>query len=421
MIVDINNEEPPPDPLGANNKTILLVNTGFPSKEFILKRIKELGVNIIVLHKQINWAEPYISHWIFTDVSNHDQALHDLSDFLTLHPAVKIDGVITFCESYNNEPLLVAKIADKYGLKGLKSVVVENFKNKFLFRKFCEKYDVHAPKCVLIDSAKDLHTALTTLTFPVVVKPTHGSSSAFVIKADNKDDLIEKYVTKDAKIIVEEYISGSEVDIDILIQNGEVKFYSISDNLETCEPYFIETGFNIPSRLPVDEQDDLYAMAVKVLKEFSVTDGCIHFEAKSTKEGAVPIEVNLRMGGDEVRDFVLGAWGIDLIEQAIKIALGEDVKVIKSSQAKQCFAGFDLMSDHSGVVKRLHVDERIHQKSYLQKLEFFKKEGDTLLVPPDGYEYLGFVTVSGDTEYEAKQNLQEALGLINYEISKIHS
>ena len=60
----------------------------------------------------------------------------------------------------------------------------------------------------------------------------------------------------------------------------------------------------------------LVAMAEEMLERFGVEDGCIHFEAKYSSRGPVPIEINQRMGGDEVYDFIRIAWGVDLVENA---------------------------------------------------------------------------------------------------------
>ena len=53
------------------DRTILLVNTGSQKKKFILQKIKKLGLKIVMLHYEKNWASPYVDHWIITDLNNH--------------------------------------------------------------------------------------------------------------------------------------------------------------------------------------------------------------------------------------------------------------------------------------------------------------------------------------------------------------
>ena len=69
----------------------------------------------------------------------------------------------------------------------------------------------------------------------------------------------------------------------------------------------------------------------ETLEKLGVQHGCIHFEAKSTNMGAIPIEINLRMGGDYVHSYIKDAWDVDMIEMSVKIALGIYIKIEKPS------------------------------------------------------------------------------------------
>ena len=52
-------------------------------------------------------------------------------------------------------------------------------------------------------------------------------------------------------------------------------------------------------------------MAEDTLEKLGIFNGCIHYEAKSTKKGPMPLEVNLRMGGDYVYSYTKSAWNVD--------------------------------------------------------------------------------------------------------------
>ena len=94
-------------------------------------------------------------------------------------------------------------------------------------------------------------------------EPIFGSSSAYVVRVDDAQELretveylrnnisteVESALSVSSAIMAEEYIDGNEVDIDMLLQNGKIKFWSMSDNDATREPYFVETGQCIPTRL----------------------------------------------------------------------------------------------------------------------------------------------------------------------------
>lgn len=417
---------------GLQGKTLLLVNTGSIKKRFIIQKIKKFGVKIIVLNKEKNWAEPYVDDWILADTTNHSESIQQVDKFIKEHPEIRINGALTFWE---DDVLLTSKISDKFNFIGTPFAVAKKVRNKFLFREFCTAHNLPSPNHKIIRSANDLANVVSELKFPMVIKPVFGAGSAFVIKVDNEEELKEsfKYIKKSVSasvesalsdgldIFVEEYIDGDEVDMDILIQNGRIKFYAISDNTKTKEPFFIETDRLTPSNLPEKNQQDLIDMADEVLETIGVQNGCIHFEAKSTSNVPMPLEINLRMGGDEMYSSVKAAWKVDLIENALKIAFGIHVAKTKNAPAPyRHMIARTLHADYSGIVSRLDIDPELKNKPFVEDMKFFKKIGDPIFAPPEGYEYFGWILVTGDNFLDAQENLDQALHCIRYEIARFH-
>lgn len=410
-------------------KTLLLVNTGYPRKKFIIQKLKSLGLKLVILHHEKNWAEPYADHWILADTSNHAEAMSAVRSFLAQNPDVKIEGALTFWE---DDVLLTSKIIDRFNWVGVPFNVAKTARDKFLFREFCASHGFPAPKHFLIKNSDDLKRSESELSFPAVIKPAYGSSSAYVVKVEDPEELertysyIKKNISQNTEsalsdgldILVEEYIDGEEVDIDLLLQNGKMKFYTIADNDKTNEPFFIETGRTTPSVLPEAAQNSLKQMAEDILERLGAQNGVIHFEAKWTKNGPYPIECNLRMGGDEFYQSVKQAWGVDLIENGAKIALGVLIRPQILASPKAYLKSCDFISKHSGVLIELNIDPRLEKQKYLEEVYFMKKLGDPVLVPPSGYDYLGWLMVSGQNPIDAEDNLNEAKKFISYTVAK---
>lgn len=418
---------------GLNGRRILLVNTGSIRKRFILKRLKQLGITIIALHEEINWAKPYVDHWILSGKNNGHSPLEQVLEFCAARPELRPEGVVTFWE---DDVLLTAKICEALNLPGIPYQTALKVRNKFRFRDFCKKNGLPTPRHSLLKSEQDLATVKESLTFPLVAKPVFGASSAFVVKVDTPEDLdriytylkssvsrdVESALSDGMQIMVEEYIHGDEVDIDILLQNGKLKFWSISDNDKTNEPFFVETGQSIPSKLPPKMQTALVDMAEETLEMLGIQNGCIHFEAKATPHGPVPIEVNIRMGGDEVYSFVKGAWGVDLIQHAVQIALGERIKRIdKPELPLKVLRGKYFLPELSGALTNVLIPEDIKKLPGVEEIHFSKRVGDPVLVPPEGYDYLGWVTVSGPNFPKAESNLERVLEAVHFDVAPFRS
>jgi len=110
--------------------------------------------------------------------------------------------------------------------------------------------------------------------------------------------------------VLEQYLDGREVDIDVVMSDGQWQYAAVSDNGPTLEPYFNETWGLCPSLLPRDDQTKLKGLAVNCVQALGFTSGIFHVECKLTSTGPQLIEVNARMGGGPVRECnrLGGAW-----------------------------------------------------------------------------------------------------------------
>lgn len=414
----------------VTQKTILLVNAGSLRKKFILEKIKKMNVSIVCLDQtKKEFANPYIDHWILTDLMDEKKSIAAVKRFLSSNANITIDGAITF---WDECVILTAALAETFKWAGIAKKVTEKIKNKFLFRKFCK--DNKLPTTVNKKITAKNQTQLKKMPYPMVIKPIFGVCSAFVKKVNsyeeitaaikdmttNKNNFFRTALWKDWGVMVEEYIEGQEVDIDILVQSKKIKYLVITDNHPTKEPYFLETGQNMPSWLSSHDQESLTTLAQNTVKKFGISDGCVHFEAKITKKGPMPIEINLRMGGGDVYLFSKQVWGVDLIENAVLIALGVKVEIKKPKKPLQYLLGEQFLSDKSVIIKKIKINEKIKQKKYLTELFFEKKEGDTFLAPPRGFDSnIGWIVVSGKNQKECRERLAEIKELIHIETTPL--
>ncbi|GFH07012.1 ATP-grasp domain-containing protein [Haematococcus lacustris] len=100
-------------------------------------------------------------------------------------------------------------------------------------------------------------------------------------------------------MIVEELLAGSEVDVDCIVQDGQLLFACLSDNHPPGGEVFVETGGRCPSTLPPSAQAQLLLLTRDVAAMFPGLSGVMHFEAMYSDKGPVPIELNARIGGAE--------------------------------------------------------------------------------------------------------------------------
>src|SRR3989344_4194764 len=111
-------------------KTLLIVGTETPIKRFIFQKLHKLGLQLIVLNAEKNWAAPYVHDWILGDMSQHER---QITQVLAYHKTHKIDGIYNFWE---NDVILTSKLAEALNLVGVPVAVPRLFATSLLFGSF---------------------------------------------------------------------------------------------------------------------------------------------------------------------------------------------------------------------------------------------------------------------------------------------
>lgn len=411
-----------------SGKHLLLVGTGGVKRRRVMEALRALGLaRITCLHDGANWAAPYVDDWIVADPV--EPSVETVNLVRTRLP--RVDGVWTY-DDYS--VVLAAHLARAFGLVGLDPDGAAQMRDKAAFRRACTERGLPAPRSVRLDPAMgEAAAALVAagIAYPVVIKPTHGAGSVLVRRIDGAAQLaiaLREYdvalanepassLWPDRGVLVEEYIAGPEVDIDMIVQRGELRYAAVTDNVAPEEPYFMERGGELPSRLPDDAQRALADVACAVLRAFGIRDGCVHFEARWTAKGAMPIEANLRLGGAEVYELNRSAFEIDLVEAAVRVALGLEVPTYARGAAARChLRSTAFNAPRSGVIRGIALDTDVRASTALGEVVVFRPPGDRVRVPPDGFDYCGWLVARGATADEAEARLRELAAGVRFDI-----
>jgi len=329
---------------------VVIICAGYSGKRFIYERAKELGVRLVIIDGPDSWSQTLVEDGVIEkfmplDMSDPGAVFHEAVKLLKEIDAESggIDGICTFWEV---AVPLVARLAESLGLPGNPSLAVDTARDKYLTRKALEEADLPTPSSCMIYCKEDIPKAASAVGFPAVIKPVNGAASLGVVKVSSMEDLTQAYAkvmdimstcsVSDphgtsgqggnafiTEVMMEQYLDGDEVDVDIILSDGAVTYAKVTDNLPTLEPWFNETGACTPSLLPESKQDELVETSSKMLRAVGLTTGVMHVELKyTTTNGPQLIEINGRMGGGPVRDMNLAVWGVDLVEEQLMASVG---------------------------------------------------------------------------------------------------
>jgi len=405
----------------ARGATLVIVSAGLQGKRFTFERMAALGIKVVIIEHPDSWSaklveEGLVAKFLPVDMSQSSEdvfkksveLIQELgSDGKTGRP----DGIATFVEL--SVPL-VARLAERLGLPGARPAAVDAARNKHATRAALKENGLPTPRNMLINTTSDVPTAEKEVGFPAVLKPVSGAASLGVKKVTNSRELHECYgeivaelktlvVTSgalvkgdassggvdasnmvDLTVLMEQYLDGCEVDVDVVMSDGDWVYAAVADNGPTMEPYFNETWGLCPSLQPRDTQRQLKELAVNAVKAVGFTAGVFHVECKMTSTGPQLIEVNARMGGGQVHECNLRCWGVDLVEETLFCALGIPCRPPVPKQPLSAVAYCYVNAPHSGRVTDLSLLEAMQTRTDVVWAKPLVKPGADVVGPQDG-------------------------------------
>jgi len=267
--------------------------------------------------------------------------------------------------------------------------------------------------------------------FPCVVKPPMLTGSQGVIRADGPEELaravarVRRILARhgsDARsapgfldVIVEDYLPGREVAVEGLMTAGELTPLAIFDKPDDLTgPFFEETIYVTPSRLPPAAQADLLDVAGRAARALGLHHGPVHVELRTEGGRAAVVELAARsIGGLCSQVFRLAAGPLEdlLLAHAAGLPLPAPAR-----EAGAAAAGVMMVPiPRSGVLKRVTGLDEARAVPGIDGVTIAAKLGEAVHALPEGASYLGFVFARGATPAAVESALRDAHACLAFE------
>jgi carnosine synthase len=323
--------------VSVDGATVAVIGAGYAGKRRIYERIAALGARMVIVDEPGHWSERLVvdgvaAAWLAAPITGAADA--DAATILDALASggVRPDGVLTYWET--SAPV-AARVAAALGLPGNPVDAVDAARSKIRTREMSERCGLPTPRSKRVRSLDELYAAAADIGFPAVVKPEFGASAVGCVRVDSFESLSGVYtIVRGAladktiytragnDLLLEQYLDGVEFDVDLVLDEGECAFSSVSQNWPTAEPSFQETGLHCPPDHNARAVRRLVELSVQTVREFGFRRGVLHVEGKCTTEGPRIVEVNARMGGGRIHQIVEAVWGVDLIGAHLRSSLG---------------------------------------------------------------------------------------------------
>ena len=391
-------------------KKLMIVGASVLQLPAIL-RAKEMGLYVGVADFNpkavgIKYADEFFN----ASTMDEDAVLKAAEEF-------KPDGIMTLA---TDMPMRgVSKVSDRMHLHSISYETSFKATDKYEMIKAFKAYGVPSPWYFDVDSYEDLKALDGKVNFPCIIKPTDNAGSHGVAKVHDFEELLANYeyshsCSRHGKVIVEEYLDGPEVSVEVMVVKGKVHILQITDKITTGAPHFVEMGHTQPSRLSEEIQRQIREVAEAACKSLGLDKGPAHVEMKVTSRGPVMIELGARMGGDNITTHLVPlSTGIDMVGATIKVALGEEPDIQPTLHCGSAIRYFDVPF---GTIKSIGGVEEAEKIPGVKQITFTKGVGEESTPIECSNDRIGFVIAQGETAEEAVKACEQVMARIRIEI-----
>lgn len=280
---------------------------------------------------------------------------------------MQVDGVMSF--ACDPGVVTAAYVAERLGLPSCgpyESVCI--LQDKGRFRSFLQEHGFNVPTAQAFSSVDEALRRQDLFRWPVIVKPVDSAGSKGVKRVDDPAMLQQSIrhalsFSRAGAFIIEDFIEkqGFSSDSDCFSVDGQLRFVSFSSQRfdEGAVNPYAPSGFSWPSSLSGAHQRELADELQRLLTLLGMGTSLYNVETREGADGrAYLMEVSPRGGGNRLAEMLRHAAGVDLIDAAVRAAVGLPVEVVQKG-FDGCWAEVILHSVQAGVFDRLQIDDAL--------------------------------------------------------------
>ncbi len=388
-----------------NNKVLLL--GGSHAEIPLIKAIQKLGYFVITTgNNKDGLGHKLADKYISSDFS-------DKNAILELALKEQVSHIVSGCNDF--ALLSTAWVAEKLNLKGHDTYeTCLNIHLKDRYRQKAMQLGIKTPGFVKIEKDEFSKEKIINLSFPLIVKPVDLTGGKGCKKCYSYEEvekgIIEAFKqTRKNYVIIEEFIEGTNHGFTTIIQNKKVVFHFVDNEQHNINKYLV-SGASTTHSVPDEAIEQLIHDCETIASQLNLVDGILHLQFILDKKNIPTIlEITRRAPGDLYIKFVELATGINYSELIVKAEMGLPLGIIKQLPAKHNIVRHCIMSNQTGKLKTVGVDDEI--KPHIKdSLEWWKR-GD--VITNEKLYKAGISFIYFDTEEE----MNEVLPLLNDLIS----
>ena len=372
----------------------------------VIEAAHKLGIYVITCdYLPDNIAHKYSDEY-------HNVSIVDKDAVLELARKLQIDGIMSF--AVDPGVMTAAYVQEQMGLPGNPYESVCILQNKDRFRNFLTQHGFNVPKAKGFASIEDALAEKYWFPWPVIVKPTDSAGSKGVTRVDSLEDLepalkvaFEHSIS--GRVIVEEFIEkqGCSSDTDCFSVDGKLKFVSFSAQRfdEDAPNPYTPSAYSWPSTFTKEQEEELTSEIQRLLTLLGMRTSIYNIETRVGVNGKPYImEVSPRGGGNRLAEMLRYATGVDLITNAVRAAVGEEVVDVEQKPYNGHWAEVVLHADQNGHFEGIDINDDL--KKNVREVDLWVKQNDKVSSFHGANDAIGTLVLSFPTAFELNEKLK---------------
>jgi len=332
--------------------------------------------------------------------------------------AVAVAGVVAPASDANQPTLRV--LAEHYGTPFRPSAAALTAStDKGYFRQVVRSLGLPGYGYTQSDSPQRLLQGGERMRFPLVVKPSDSSGSKGISVVHDREQLAGAIAAAAAAsyagtVIVEEAVAGLHCSAECLMRDGRPDFVAVSERTIKL-PHLVTVSHLLPARLGTATATRLVGMIGLVCRALEIDTGPVNFDVVVGPDGEVYlVEMGARPGGNGTPQLVSEAFGANLVEASIRIAMGQPFRF--RPRRRRAALLYILHAERDGELAAVHGTDELAGLPELVDYQLFATAGETVPEYTKAADKLGYLLFAGDSCGKVVQALTTALRSLRVDV-----
>jgi biotin carboxylase len=259
-------------------------------------------------------------------------------------------------------------------------------------------------------------------TYPCIVKPAFSGGGSRAVALVHSPAELRAFVAEnigsflDDEVIVEEFVSGSEHTVEVLLWDGNARVLSVSDKENYPGSATVVQNLYFPGPVGNAHREAIEALVIDACRRLGLRCGAAHFEVLLRDGKPLLLEVGARPGGGiNLCPICELSTGYDYPSLYAAVLCGRAPDFARA--ASTWHLAWHYFSAGQGQVTAVHGIEDVASAADVVDVQIYERVGQARMDLKNDLARPGYVLVRGHSHAQARSRARELCAMVRIESS----